>query len=529
VRGVGDVGSAVAVILHRAGYSVALHDEPATPTPRRGMAFADAIFDGFATLDGLTAIRVQTQAELRHALNAGDVIPVTSLPFVRTTGSTNWSALIDARMRKRAIPEPQCGVAPLVIGLGPNFVAGQNVDVAIETMWGDRLGEIIETGSTMALAGEPRPIGGVARERFVYAPDAGRFITSARIGDRVEEGAVVATIGEVSLRAPISGVLRGLTRSGVNVTARTKVIEVDPRGDPAGVFGVGERPRRIAEGVLRALIGARLKLEPAISRRHVAALLAGGAVSIFGLDARVAEPVETGVPVVAAAADLNYALPEISGQFTKDTGKTVKLPFGSSGNFATQIQQGAPFDIFFSADEEYVQKLAAAGLTVDDGTLYAVGRIGIFVATGSPLAVDGELVGLKAALADGRVKKFAIANPEHAPYGRAARAALQHAGLWDQIEPLLVLGENVSQATQFATTGGAQGGIIPLSLARAPEIAKLGTFALVPESWHPQLRQRMVLLKRAGETARTFYAYMQQSTARAALKRYGFVLPGEES
>jgi xanthine dehydrogenase accessory factor len=253
IRGVGDVGSAVAAVLFRAGYQVALHDEPAPATPRRGMAFADAIFDGWATLDGLTALRVPSAAELRHALNAGDVVPVTALSIRETVDAVSWSSLIDARMRKRAVPEPQRGIARLAIGLGPNFVAGENVDVAIETMWGNRLGEIIEAGTTLALAGEPRPIGGAARERFVYAPDAGRFVTSARIGDRVEEGAVVATIGHATLHAPIRGVLRGLTRSGVNVAIRTKVIEVDPRGDPAGAFGLGERPRRIAEGVLKAL------------------------------------------------------------------------------------------------------------------------------------------------------------------------------------------------------------------------------------------------------------------------------------
>jgi molybdate transport system substrate-binding protein len=182
-----------------------------------------------------------------------------------------------------------------------------------------------------------------------------------------------------------------------------------------------------------------------------------------------------------------------------------------------------------SADEQYVQKLAALGLTVDEGTLYAVGRIGIFAPAGSSLSVDGELAGLKAALADGRIKKFAIANPEHAPYGRAAQAALEHAGLWQQIQNLLVLGENVSQATQFASSGAAQGGIIPLSLAHPPAVAALGSFALLPETWHPPLRQRMVLLTRANDTARAFYGFMQQPPARAILKRYGFVLPGEES
>jgi xanthine dehydrogenase accessory factor len=261
VRGVGDVGSAIAVALFRAGYAVALHDEPAPVTPRRGMAFADAVFDGAATLDGLTALRVDTSAELRVALTARAVVPVTVVPISQVLDAADWSVVIDARMRKRAVPERQRGMAPLTIGLGPNFIAGENVDLAIETSWGDNLGAVIEVGSTLPLSGEPRSIGGVGRARFVYAPAAGRFETRAHIGDRIEEDAVVATIGEVALCAPICGVLRGLTRNGIEVTVRTKVIEVDPRCDPAGVFGLGERPRRIAEGVLKALARARV-LEP---------------------------------------------------------------------------------------------------------------------------------------------------------------------------------------------------------------------------------------------------------------------------
>jgi xanthine dehydrogenase accessory factor len=253
VRGAGGVGSAVAVVLYRAGYGVALHDEPTTTTPRRGMAFADAVFDGWATLDALTAVRVKTPAELRHVLNIGDAVPVAVTSFGDVIEAESWAALIDARLRKRAVPEGQRGLASLTIGLGPNFIAGQTVDLAIETMWGDRLGEVITAGETLPLGGEPRPIGGVGRARFIYAPEAGRFITGARIGDRVEEGAIVATIGSLALRAPIGGVLRGLTRSGVEVAACTKVIEVDPRGDPAKVLGLGERPRRIAEGVLKAM------------------------------------------------------------------------------------------------------------------------------------------------------------------------------------------------------------------------------------------------------------------------------------
>jgi len=234
-------------------------------------------------------------------------------------------------------------------------------------------------------------------------------------------------------------------------------------------------------------------------------------------------------PVIAAAADLSYALAEVAQSFHRETGMAVRLTFGSSGNFTQQILQGAPFEMFLSADEGYVEQLAKAGKTRDEGALYGIGRIGIFAPAGSPVLADSELTDLAAALTDGRLKKFAIANPEHAPYGRAAQQALQHAGLWDKIKGRLVLGENVSQATQFAASGSAQGGIIPLSLARAPPVARLGSFALIPESWHAPLRQRMVLMKTAGKTAKAFYDYMQQPAARAVLRRYGFALPGETS
>ena len=166
---------------------------------------------------------------------------------------------------------------------------------------------------------------------------------------------------------------------------------------------------------------------------------------------------------------------------------------------------------------------------MDEGALYAVGRIVIIAPKGSALEVDADLAGLKAALADGRVKKFAIANPEHAPYGRRAEEALRHAGLWEAIKDKLVFGENVSQAAQFATSGATQGGIIAYSLALSPEVSKLGTYALIPDDWHEPLRQRMALIKGAGETARLFFAFMQGPSARAIMGRYGFVLPGEYS
>ena len=231
------------------------------------------------------------------------------------------------------------------------------------------------------------------------------------------------------------------------------------------------------------------------------------------------------VPTVAAASDLKFAMEEVAAQFQKQTGQSVRLVFGSSGHFKTQILQGAPFHLFMSADEQFVFELADAGKTEDRGRAYAVGRIGILVPPGSPLKPDGELRDLAAALKDGRLRKFAIANPQHAPYGTRAQEALQHAGLWSAIQPRLVYGENVSQAAQFAVSGSTQGGIVAQSLALAPEVAKTGRFALIPEAWHQPLRQRMVLVKGAPPAARAFYNHLSTPAAQAILVRYGFAMP----
>ncbi|MEO6528545.1 MAG: molybdate ABC transporter substrate-binding protein [Gemmatimonadaceae bacterium] len=244
--------------------------------------------------------------------------------------------------------------------------------------------------------------------------------------------------------------------------------------------------------------------------------------------ARPAPIVHDDAPPIAAASDLNAVLPELVALFTKETGKSVKVTFGSSGNFAQQILNGAPFQVYLSADEGYVEKLAAAGKTIGQGALYATGRIGLFAPNGSPMRPTGDLADLVAAVRDGRLQKFAIANPEHAPYGRAAREALTHLGIWDAIQPRLVLGENVAQAAQFATSGSAQGGIIPLSLAHTPQVKRAGHFVLIPAHWHAPLRQRAVVVRGAGETARAFYAFLQTPRARAIFRRYGFTLPGEK-
>ncbi len=228
---------------------------------------------------------------------------------------------------------------------------------------------------------------------------------------------------------------------------------------------------------------------------------------------------------VAAASDLQFALTEIVARYEQESGNKVVVSFGSSGNFARQIPQGAPFDLFLSADEAYIFRLAGQGLLRDQGQLYAIGRLALLAPHGSPLQVDGELRDLAAALVDGRLQRLAIANPQHAPYGRAARAALERAGLWPALQGKLVLGENVAQAAQFALSGSAQGGIVAWSLVKAPELARHGVAARLPESWHPPLRQRMALTRHAGEEAGRFYDYLQQPSARAIFERYGFSLP----
>jgi len=216
------------------------------------MAFADAVFDGHAVLEGVRAVVAAELDRVKHLLTAREAIPV----YVRDLGplleALRPTVLVDARMRKHAAPEVQRGLADLTIGLGPDLVAGRHADVVTETSW-DGLGAVITDGSSRPLAGEPRDIGGHARDRYVYAPFDGVFRTKARIGDGVRRDEVIAQIDSMVLAAPLDGLLRGLTHDGVPVTTRTKVIEVDPRGAGAEIHGIGERPRRIAGGVLAAV------------------------------------------------------------------------------------------------------------------------------------------------------------------------------------------------------------------------------------------------------------------------------------
>jgi molybdate transport system substrate-binding protein len=230
-------------------------------------------------------------------------------------------------------------------------------------------------------------------------------------------------------------------------------------------------------------------------------------------------------PTIAAAANLNFALSEIADAFAKARGTRVELVFGASGTLTRQIQDGAPFELFLAADEELPNQLAAAGLTRDAGLVYATGRLVVFAPKGSPLTVDARLDGLARLAKAGGVTRFAIANPEVAPYGKAGEAVLRKRGIWDIIRPQLVLGDTIAQAAQFATTGNAVGGLIAYSLVLAPEFADRGTYAVIPDADYPPLRQRMVLLKRASPTTTQFYAYLQGEAARSIFRKHGYAVP----
>lgn len=227
---------------------------------------------------------------------------------------------------------------------------------------------------------------------------------------------------------------------------------------------------------------------------------------------------------VAAASDLSFAMKELAASYEKQTGTAVKVTLGSSGNFFTQIQNGAPFDLFFAADIDYPKKLEAAGFG-EPGTVYqyATGKIVIWVPAGSKLDVSKGM----AVLADQSVRKIAIANPKHAPYGRAAVAAMTKQGIYDKITDKLVFGENISQTAQFVESGNADVGIIALSLALAPAMADKGKYFEVPQELYPPLDQGAIVIKASQnkDQAKQFLAYLKTPESVALLQRYGFKLP----
>lgn len=227
---------------------------------------------------------------------------------------------------------------------------------------------------------------------------------------------------------------------------------------------------------------------------------------------------------IAAAADLKFAMDEIVATFkAAHPDDTVEVIYGSSGKFHTQLQQGAPYDLFFSADIAYPRGLVDAGLAASEVTPYAFGRIVLWSSE-----LDASTMTL-ASLTDPEITRVAIANPKHAPYGKRAEEALRAAGLWEAVEPKLVFGENIAHTAQFVQTGNAQVGIIALSLALNPALSRHGGYWLIPDTLHEPLEQGFIITKRAESNglAHRFAGSMGSKPVRAVMTKYGFVLPGE--
>ncbi|MBI5435545.1 MAG: molybdate ABC transporter substrate-binding protein [Nitrosomonadales bacterium] len=253
--------------------------------------------------------------------------------------------------------------------------------------------------------------------------------------------------------------------------------------------------------------------------RFAARLLIFVCLFVAGQTAHAGEKI-----TIAAAADLKFALDEIVVLFSRlHPADRVETIYGSSGKFQTQIRQGAPFDLYFSADIAYPRALRAEGFAASEVQPYAVGRIVLW----SPSRDAGKMT--LADLADPAIRKIAIANPKHAPYGKRAEEALKASGVWEKVEAKLVYGENVAQTAQFVQSGNAQVGIIALSLALSPELAKQGGYALIPDRLHQPLEQGFIVTRRAAANplAQAFARFMTGQEARTVMVRYGFVLPGE--
>jgi molybdate transport system substrate-binding protein len=265
-----------------------------------------------------------------------------------------------------------------------------------------------------------------------------------------------------------------------------------------------------------------------MTKRSVALL---GLIALLALVSRVAIPRTEAADreiTVAAAADLSAALQEVATNYEKRTGITIKLSFGASGALTQQIQNGAPFDVFFSADMEYPRQLIAGG-QAESATLYryAVGRLVLWVPADSPLDVEHKGIDV---LLDPAVKTISMANPQHAPYGRAAEAALKHYGLYEKVGDRLVLGENVSQAAQFVESGNAQAGFVALAHALAPAMQGKGKYWMVPAEAYPPLDQGVVLISHSPhrQDASAFLEYVKTAEVSAVLRRYGFSLPDQK-
>lgn len=231
---------------------------------------------------------------------------------------------------------------------------------------------------------------------------------------------------------------------------------------------------------------------------------------------------------VAAAADLQPAMQEIGGRFQKETGKTIRVTYGSSGNFLQQLQNGAPFDMFFSANLDYPKKLEVAGLTEPNSFYqYATGKIVIWVRNDSKLDISSG----GPSLLNPAISKIAIANPIHAPYGQAAVAAMKKAGVYDKVATKFVMGENISQTASFVVSGAADVGIIALSLAVSPNMKGQGRYFEIPTQDYPPIEQACVILKSSQHKAdaTAFLNFIKTHAISELFRSYGFAVSGGSS
>jgi xanthine dehydrogenase accessory factor len=266
VVGATDVGSATAVGLHRAGYGVVLCEDVDPAWPRRGMAFTNAWYVGSAELDGIAAVFCSSVRSIPTVLLRGELIAATTWSWAGVAATLPPVVVAHTRSRERLSDDLRAEDPNerVTIGVGPGFVAGGNVDIVVESAPGPSLGGLVHRGPALPRSDAVPDLGGVGRERFVHAPAGGRFMTQKRIGAAVAKGEIVGVIGIAPVAAPLAGVLRGLTARGARVAPGTRIVEIDPRGESALCFGIGDRPRMIAQGVLAALACREILTQPSL-------------------------------------------------------------------------------------------------------------------------------------------------------------------------------------------------------------------------------------------------------------------------
>ena len=240
------------------------------------------------------------------------------------------------------------------------------------------------------------------------------------------------------------------------------------------------------------------------------------------------QPIAEEIPVIAVASNFAPVTEEISKQFTAMTGKNIRISAGASGTLFRQIESGAPFELFLSADEDYVQRLYEKGLTIDYGRIYAIGVLVLYIPNISHLDYMQNIEGMIRQIILDKSCKLAIANPELAPYGRAAQQVLNRFITANKIQGREILGENVGQTAQFALTGIVDAAFLPYSLAITPPMQEAGHFELVPGEWYHPINQRMVMLKDAGAVTREFYDYLGGAKSKAVIKKYGYAIPQQQ-